>query len=267
MDKIDEVVRGVKYLAPGIIVVFIFYMFSNAKLDEFAFLVFAAVAIIFISFLTDGFLILLSGLLRGTSFLIAKAATPITHVYGPRLEVSYSKARKIVHSARLTSQFILAVLIGIALVNLYESDFFYKQMRHFVSASKTSQRDVLTRVTVLIRDRQFDDVDQRPTESKPCIAQSKDCLQDYYLRVQVKPGDIYEGGTRYFPTFGEPVGFYLSPACVYRAKSEFEHAPIGKVSGAGVYISMSEVSSIEYIDLVSSSCFAEFYPKLAKRAK
>jgi hypothetical protein len=217
--------------------------------------------------LTDAFLILLSALLYGTSFSIAKAVTPISRVCGRRLEIGFSKAKRIVHSARLASQFILSLLVGVVLVNLYESDFFYKQMRRFVSAPKTSQRDVLTRVTVLIRDRQIDDVDQRPPESQPCTVQSKDCPRDFYLRVQVKPGDIYEGGTRYFSTFGEVVGFYLSPACVYRAKSEFEHAPIGKVSGAGVYISMSEVSSIEYIDLVSSSCFAEFYPKLAKPAK
>jgi hypothetical protein len=267
MDKVDEVVRGVKFLAPGIIVVFIFYMFSNVKLDEFAFLVFAAVAIIFISFVTDAFLILLSALIYGVSFSIAKVTALISPVYDRRLEISFSKAKRIVHSARLASQFVLSLLVGVLLVNLYEADSFYDYMRSFVSAPKTSQRDVLTRVTVLVRDRRFDEIGQRPDASQPCKAQPKDCLQNFYLRVQVKPGDIYEGGTRYFPTSGEILGFYLSPACAYRAKSEFEHGPIEKVSGAGVYISMSEVSSIEFIDLISSSCFAEFYPAKVKAWK
>src|SRR5580704_5405672 len=62
MDKIDDIVRGVKFLAPGIIVVFIFYMFSNVQLDEFAFLLLAASSVILISFATDAFLILLSEL-------------------------------------------------------------------------------------------------------------------------------------------------------------------------------------------------------------
>jgi hypothetical protein len=169
-----------------------------------------------------------------------------------------------VDSARLASQFSLALLIGILLVNLYEADSFYKYMRRFVSAQKSSQRDVLNRVTSLIDDGQYKDIDQRPDEAKPCDPHSKDCLQGVYLRILTKPGDIYEGATRYFPTYGEVVGLYLSPACVYRAKGEFEHGAIAKVSGPGVYVSMSDVSSIEYLDNLTSSCFAQFYPALAK---
>jgi hypothetical protein len=263
MDKIDEVVRGVKFLAPGIIVVFIFYMFSNAKLDEFAFLLLAAIAIILISLVTDAFLFLLSALFWGASFAISKAMTPISPTYGARIRVNFSRAKAIVHSARLTGQLALSLLVGVLVANLYEADSFYHYMRGFVRAPKTSQRDVLNRVTSLMANKRYDELDQRPGVRSPCDPNSS-CPRDVYLRIQIKPGDIYEGGTRYFPTSGETLGFYLSPACVYRAKSEFEHASIGKVAGPGVYISMSDVSSIEYLDIPTSSCFAEFYSAPAK---
>ncbi|MGY4505781.1 hypothetical protein ACVWYH_009738 [Bradyrhizobium sp. GM24.11] len=277
MDKIKEFVAGVQYLAPGLVVGIIFYMYSDVKFDQFGFLLFCAVAIILISLLTDAFLRVIAAIYSiGYFFAVRIYAKAVETTRGKTkkkfAKVSVADALMQLNSARLASQLALAVVLGILFVGFYQNDMFYRWFGGLTGSPKISQQDTLHYVLKKIANKEYDYVDGRPGESRACPPLAKDCSRDVYLRIRSKDGDLYEGAMLYFPAKLEVQGFYLSPACVARTQdkkgaADKQGAALEKIAGPGVYLSVGDVAAIEYVDLLISACFAKYYPELAKKSE
>src|SRR5262245_58900187 len=106
MEKIKEFVEGTRFLAPGIVVGLIFYMYADVKFDQFGFLLFCAIAIILVSTLTDA-LLELAALLYSLGFWAGvKAQARVKPDKTPQLPSTNldqirSSARNALETARL----------------------------------------------------------------------------------------------------------------------------------------------------------------------
>ena len=269
MDKIEEFVHGVKFLAPGIVVAIIFFMFSDVKFDQFGFLLFCAVAIILISFVTSSFLTVITYLFSVSYTAISRATAKKRAPAGSakKIRTVVTKVRARLESMRLIAQFALSIILGVLVVNIYQQDSFYTIFRGIIHSPKISQQDTIHFVLGKVVDKKFDYIDERPGRSQICPPPvSTDCSRDVYLKVKTKQGDVYEGAMRYFPTKLEVQGLYLSPACVARIRDKLQYGALEKIAGPGVYMPIGDVAAIEYVDALSSSCFELYYPEYKKPA-
>jgi hypothetical protein len=177
-----------------------------------------------------------------------------------------AKALAQLNSARLASQFTLAVTIGVAFVGAYQNDLFYRLFGRFIDSPKISHQDTLHFVLKKIVKKEYNDFDGRPNQSRSCPTGASGCSRDVYLSIKTKDGDLYEGAMLYFPMKLEVQGFYLSPVCVARIQDK-QRAALEKIPGPGVYVSIGDVAAIEYVDVQVSACFGKYHPTLARKSE
>jgi hypothetical protein len=270
MDKIEEFVKGTQFLAPGIVVATIFFMFSDVRFDQFGFILFCALAVIIISFTTNSFLIFIA-IIYSLSQTALSAAYQVAGQHAPdkikrqTLRSRTAEVRTRLESARLIGQFALSVFLGVLLVNFYEGDLFYRVLGRVIESPKISHQNTLHFVLNKIAAKKFEYIDERPGRSQICPPSSaSECSRDIYLKIKTKQGDVYEGAMRYYPTKLEVQGFYMSPACVARIRDKLEYAELEKIAGPGVYLPIGDVAAIEYEDALSSDCFGLYHPELKR---
>jgi hypothetical protein len=259
MDKIPEFIAGVRLLLPGIIVATIFYLYSNAKFDQFFFIVFC---VIFVALIGT-----VSRILIGVAEVAAGAILSAWAWFRPALRRPPERppaGAKIIHSTPLWAfalELAIAVALGLLMVKSYENDFTFKIVNRIMSTEKLSAKDTLDYVSDQIAKKDWLRIDQRPDNSRLCSKGLADCDDDVYVRIRSKgEGDIYEGAFVYYQSSGERVGMFLSPACVRRRQEQGKTDVLQAIAGPGVYVNVAEIHSIEYWATRDSECFKLFYP-------
>jgi hypothetical protein len=247
MDKIGAFARGVRFLLPGISVAVIFYLFTDASFDEFFFLVFCVIFVGVVTIVVDAVV--------GASKAIRWLCRPVTATPPDPPDAK----------RRLALELCVALVLGFALVAVYESDLLYRAAGALDFGkgvfSKYSSRDPLALVLGEMRGRDFRLIDRRPVPLKLCPNGPKDCANGVYAVVRGKDDvDIYEGSITIFPSRGEFTGVYLSPACVKRRIASDEYEPLARVAGPGIYLNARNLVSIELLDVATSECFRKYYP-------
>jgi hypothetical protein len=270
MEKIEEFASGVKVLAPGLVIAIIFFAYSDIKFDEFGFLLFSSAAVIIVSLFTEGFLVLVAALY----FLPDLALRALLQKPRQRSKkLTLREARSRIEPTRVAAQFVLAVLLGILAINLYQNDALYRSFGEVIASPKVSHLDAFDLSIKRVVDQDYHLIDQRsPRFFQPCPKPTLDqkpstnCVAGVYLKIKTKQGDLYEGGIRYFPVKHELQGIYLSPACVQRIKDKLEYESLARIGGPGVYVALADIAAIEYLDIATSPCFELYYPERAKTA-
>jgi hypothetical protein len=274
MDKIPEFIAGVRLLLPGIVAATIFYLYSDAKLDQFFFIVFCVIFVglteIVSRSLVSAAKLAAKGALGTWAWLKLRACRTFPTIQKPigrsgtgpspdqvLADVQPQKFAQI----RFALELLIAVGLGLLMVKSYENDFTFKMVNRLMSTERQSGKETLDYVSDLVVKKDWLRFDQRPDDRKWCKKGAKDCDDDVYVRIRLKgEGDVYEGAVRYYSAPGQHMGMFLSPACVRR---QLEHSKLNvlqEIAGPGAYVNLAEIHSIEYLAIRDSDCFKLFYP-------
>jgi hypothetical protein len=275
MEKVSVFISGVRALLPGIVVAVIFYLYSNAKFDQFFFIMFCVIFVGLIglisAFVGGVVRYTLTALLISLRWILRSPMARLPKI-GPRLSLA---GLKVPSSASLDSmvgpaqaararsgiEFLVAIALGLLLVKTYESDLSFRVVSRVMRTLKVSDKDPLNFVGNNIAQGAWDRIDQRPRNRKFCNRGDSECTDGVYARVTPKgENDVYEGAFFYYSLMGERLGMYLSPACVKRRIDGGKSELLEVIPGPGVYVNLEEVYSIEYLAIRDSRCFRLFYP-------
>jgi hypothetical protein len=273
MDKIPEFIAGVRLLLPGIIVATIFYLYSDAKLDQFFFIVFC---VIFVGLTEIVSRVLISAAkpaakaaLRAWAWLkLAFAKFPAIQGRIDRSGTGWSRDQPLADAQpqkfaqiRFALELLIAVALGLLMVKCYENDFTFRMASRLMSVQRVSGKETLDYLYDLVARRDWFRFDQRPDNMNLCNKGASDCDNGVYVRIRFKgEGDIYEGGITYYSSGAQRMGMFLSPACVRRQLEQGRLDVLQVIPGPGAYVNLAEIHSIEYLAIGDSECFKLFNP-------